>query len=116
MSAHSVGAWEAKFRNAFEIYTCHQGGTDTYLDAFFQRLESEPFTGKRPCNWLWDVFNDAASKVKRVTPATKAALAEALANRDAILAIELPADIRPLAAHERTKIDLQLLAGSVTRT
>jgi len=88
--------WEPIFRKSFEIYTCHQGGTDEFMEDFFQRLKTEPFPGtlyfapRVPCNWLWRVFGDAAKRVKRVTPATEAALAVALENRDAIVAIPLP--------------------------
>jgi len=102
--------FEPHLRKSFEQYTCHQGGTDEFMEEFFQRLTTEPFPGGYPCNWLWRVFWAAAEKVKRVTPATVAALAVALENRDAILAIELSDELEELELHERDKIDFQLIA------
>jgi len=82
--------YESELRRSFEIYTCHQGGTDEFMEEFFQRLKTLPFPGGHPVNWMWRVFADMAEAVKRMTPATEAALVEALANRDAILALPVP--------------------------
>jgi hypothetical protein len=88
-------------------YTCHYDGTDEFMDAFFERLKTEPYSGGHPCNWLWNRLYQAAraARRERFMPATESSLAEALANRDAILA--LPLDVSDDCPNW-VKIDSQL--------